>query len=116
MNKTVKKLEKQLIKALTTACETAKSKITGFDWLTHNANHANFPDSLVVRCVFDTQESVVRAKQEKHDEYLVKLIHGELLRAGVLLKSPKRHVIFDSEEACMRDHNGSWKKRLQALH
>ncbi|MGK0307021.1 MAG: hypothetical protein ACI8UG_002783, partial [Gammaproteobacteria bacterium] len=47
MNKTVKKLDNNVIKALTIVCENAKQDIVGFEWLTHSANYANFPGSLV---------------------------------------------------------------------
>lgn len=116
MTKTVKKLDSQVIKALTIACEAAKQQVKGFEWLTHTADYANFPSSLVVRCVFDREANLVAAKQNSQDQLFAKLIHAELLRAGVLLKTPKRHVIFDTEEACMRDHDGSWKQRLKNVH
>lgn len=116
MKKTIKKLDSQVVKALTIACEIAKQKVKGFEWLTHTADYSNFPGSLLVRCVFDTQASLAEVKSNAQDELFVKLIHAELLRVGVLLKSPKRHVLFDTEEACTRDNNGSWKQRLGNLH
>ncbi len=46
--------ERQLVKTLTQACETAKSEMPGFCWLTHDVGYAAFPASLQVIWVFDT--------------------------------------------------------------
>lgn len=112
MNKTVKKLDQNVIKALTIVCESAKLEVTGFEWLTHSANYANFPASLVVTCVFDTNQSLEAAKLAQQDQSLRKQIQQQLLKAGILLKDARRHVLFDSEEACLLEHNGNWKRRL----
>jgi hypothetical protein len=116
MNKTVKKLEKNLIRALTSACEQLKQDVVGFDWLTHTANYANFPNSLVVRCVFDTEQNLESAKLAAQDALMIKRIHSALLNAGILLKMPKQHVVFDTEEACAREHQGDWNKRINYAH
>jgi hypothetical protein len=112
MNKTIKKLENNLIRALTIACEQAKESIEGFDWLTHTADYANFPASLHVICIFDTDASLKAALASAGDASMVKLIHNALLKAGILLKTPKRHITFDTEQACEREHQGNWKKRM----
>ncbi|WP_232964676.1 MULTISPECIES: hypothetical protein [Pseudomonas] len=39
-------IERRLIISLIEACETAKSEITGFDWLTHTVDHSALPKSL----------------------------------------------------------------------
>jgi hypothetical protein len=116
MNKTIKKLEKNLVQALTSACDNIKQDVNGFDWLTHSANYANFPASLVVRCVFDTEQNLETAKSAKLDELMIKRIHSALLNAGILLKTPKCHVVFDTEEACERQHQGDWNKRMNYAH
>lgn len=112
MNKTVKKLDQNVIKALTIVCENAKLQVDGFEWLTHTANYANFPASLLITCVFDTSQSLETAKLNQQDQILRRLIQTQLLKAGVLLKDVRRHVLYDSEEACGLEHNGNWKKRL----
>jgi hypothetical protein len=48
----------------------------------------------------------------EQDIELRKQIQKQLLKAGVLLKNAKRHVLFDSEQACLLEHNGDWKRRL----
>ncbi len=109
---TIKKLDDNVVKALTKVCEEAKKNVEGFDWLTHRADYSNFPGSLVVTCVFLTDQQVSQAKVESRDAYLRKLIHKHLLKVGILLKDPRRNVFFDSEEACTAGHGGDWDKRL----
>lgn len=112
MNKTVKKLDNNVVKALTIACENAKQEIVGFEWLTHSANYSNFPGSLVVTCVLDNQESLDVLLAQQKDQELRKQIQKQLLKAGILLKDVRRHVFFDTEQACLLEHNGDWKRRL----
>ncbi|GAA6183270.1 MULTISPECIES: Fis family transcriptional regulator [Alteromonadaceae] len=113
---TVKKLDENTVKALTKVCEEAKRTVQGFDWLTHTADYSNFPSSLVITCVFLTEQQVIDAKAQQQDAYLRKLIHKQLLKVGILLKNPKHNVFFDSEEACAMSHQGNWDKRLRLFH
>lgn len=114
MNKTVKKIDNNVIKALTLVCEQAKQQVAGFEWLTHSADYANFPSSLVITCVFDTEQSLHHMQKKQQDLWFQKSIHSQLLKAGILLKDARRNVFFDSEEACLLAHNGDWKRRLAA--
>lgn len=98
MKKTIKKLDNQIINALTRACEAAKDRFPDFAWLTHTADYADFPGSLRVRCVFKTKAALMILKQLEEEGIIVKIIHAELLKIGVLLKTPKRHIIFASKE------------------
>lgn len=107
-SKTEKKIDKNVRLALTSACEQFLEDVQGFQWLTHQANYTNFPASLLITCVFDTQEY-----QEQVDASVIhKLLQSKLLKIGVKLKAPKQQVIFDSEEACARENDGEWEKRL----
>ncbi|WP_194756662.1 hypothetical protein [Aliidiomarina indica] len=62
MRKTDKKLDNQIVKALTGVCEASKNDVSGFDWLTHEVNYQRFPDSLVITLVFteSTPEAVLQ--------------------------------------------------------
>lgn len=113
---TIKKLDDNVVKALTKVCEEAKQSVEGFDWLTHRADYSNFPASLMVTCVFLSEQHIVQLKADSRDAYLRKLIHKHLLKVGILLKDPRRNVFFDSEEACSTGHGGDWDKRLTAIH
>ncbi|GAC14871.1 hypothetical protein [Aliiglaciecola lipolytica] len=116
MKSTVKKLDDNTVKALTKVCEQAKSTISGFDWLTHRADFSNFPNSLVITCVFLNEQQIVDAKANQHDAYLRKLIQSQLLKVGIVLKDVRRNVFFDSEEACQIGHQGDWARRLSSFH
>ncbi|WP_296053778.1 Fis family transcriptional regulator [uncultured Alteromonas sp.] len=112
MKKTIKKLDNNVVKALTLACETAKDWQIGFVWLTHTARYEQFPGSLMVTCVFEHDEDVRKLTIEENDKKLRQLIQQHLLKVGIKVKDIRRHVCFDSEESCEREHNGDWQKRL----
>lgn len=113
MKKTVKKLDDSVVKALTKVCELAKYEIPGFEWITHTIQYDNFPASLVVICVFDTQASLDSAQLAELDVYLRRQIQRQLLKVGVKLKDARHHVRYDSEEACDAQHQGNWQLRLK---
>ncbi len=115
MKKTIKKLDNNVIKALTTACEIAKDWDIGFEWLTHSAKYDNFPGSLLVTCVFSIDAEITLAQQDGNDKRLRKLIQQHLLKAGIKLKDSRHHVRYDSEESCLREDDGNWQKRLARL-
>ncbi|MEP0071552.1 MAG: Fis family transcriptional regulator [Marinomonas sp.] len=119
MKKSDKKLEKGLREALTRICDEALESVPGFVWITHLVNFNRFPDSLKVVCVFETDDGLSNACKAKHDERLRHVIANELKTVGVTLKNQNRQVVFDTEEACQRSHDGKWGERLtpiQTLH
>jgi len=113
LNKTTQKIDNNVCKALTLACEIFTAEIDGFTWLTHRANYTNFPASLVVTCIFEIDAEVNAIKENKQDEYFREIIQKQLLKVGVVLKSVRHNVHFDSEESCLREHNGQWPERLK---
>lgn len=115
MKKTVKKLDNNVVKALTLACETAKDWDIGFEWLTHSARYDHFPGSLMVTCVFNIDAEVSQAEQQGDEKRMRQLIQQQLLKAGIRLKDSRHHVRFDSEESCLREDNGNWQQRLTRL-
>jgi len=115
MRKSDKKIDKQLCVVLTHVCETALKKVTGFQWLTHLVNYANFPQSLQVVCVFDTEEHLESYLASKQNQQLVLLIQTEFDQLGIKLKSINKHVSYDTEEACSMQHNGNWASRLATI-
>ena len=112
MKKSDKKLENTLIKALTKVCEAAQNDVNGFKWLTHFANYNNFPDSLAVVCVFDTNADLLRAMRETKDHYLRNLIQENLAAAGIRFTATSQRVTFDTEQACLEEHDGKWNDRF----
>jgi len=112
LNKTSQKIDNNICKALTIACESSLHDVSGFVWLTHRANYTNFPASLVITCVFATDSEIDVMKTQQQDELLRNTIQQQLLKVGVVVKNIKQQVHFDSEEACTKMHDGQWDRRL----
>lgn len=114
MQKTVKKLDNNVIRALTNVCELAKREVPGFQWITHTASYDRFPASLAVICVFDTQASLKQAQVQEHDVYLRRQVQSQLIKVGIKLKDARHQVRYDSEQACEAQNNGNWQQRLKS--
>lgn len=99
MNKANKQCDKKIVKALTRICESAKFELEGFVWLTHTVNYTDFPNSLIVYCVFDTQEHVTAARAGGQSKVLSSRINQGLEEIGVLSAQVTVKVVFDSEQA-----------------
>ncbi|MEI6895787.1 MAG: Fis family transcriptional regulator [Colwellia sp.] len=112
LSKTNQKIDNNLCHALTIVCESSLHAVAGFVWLTHRANYTNFPASLVITCVFNTDEEIEVMKAQQQDALLCLSIQRQLLKIGVVVKNIKQCVRFDSEEACNRQHQGQWEQRL----
>ena len=116
MRKTDKKTENQLRLVLTDACETALKEIDGFQWLTHLVEYSDFPTSLKIICIFDTNENLAvylsKSASKSAGGELKSLIQKKLQGMGVSIKNIDRHVKFDTEENCEKEHNGKWQNRL----
>ena len=97
-SKTEKKIDNNIRLALTTACELFLDDISGFQWLTHHANYSNFPASLSITCVFDTDERQDQADQNGDLTKMRKMIQTKLLKIGIKLKAPKQQIDFECEE------------------
>ncbi|MFP3924166.1 MULTISPECIES: hypothetical protein [Pseudomonas] len=105
------RIERRLIATLTEACETAKSEIKGFTWLTHTADLNALADTLKVIWVFETRADKQRAQLEAKAR-IFELTAIALNEACIDLKLSDRNVRLDSEEECQRAHEGNWQKRL----
>lgn len=113
MKKTDKKIEKNLVAALTRVCDAALESVAGFQWLTHTVSYSRFPDSLSVICVFDTVEALDNASASDGIDTLYRLISTELKAIDIQIRDVKKHVRFDTEEACEAEHGGKWNQRLR---
>jgi hypothetical protein len=112
LSKTNQKIDNNICKALTIACESSLHEVAGFVWLTHRVNYTNFPASLVITCVFSTNEEVTAMTVQQQDEVLRLSIQKQLVKVGVVVKNINQCVRFDSEEACQVKHQGEWEARL----
>lgn len=112
LSKTQKKIDNNVRIALTACCDESLKDIPGFQWLTHQADYANFPASLLITCVFDKKSEQQEAQENGQALALQKLIQSKLLKIGVRFKKIDAQILLDSEEACTLDHNGEWPIRL----
>jgi hypothetical protein len=118
MKKTDKILENTLVTLLTKVCEQSLKSIDGFQWLTHlsgksGVRYKDFPRTLTIICVFDTQEQVSKLLTSPNHQYLVSTIVEQLKSAGIQLPNAQKQIKFDSEEACNKEHAGNWNRRLK---
>lgn len=114
-SKTQKKTDSKIRAELTLICEDALKDLPGFRWITHQADYSNFPASLLMICVFDTEENKQAAVANEKYSGIKKCIHSKLLKIGVVLKHVDKQVMADSEEACECEHEGDWQERLKAI-
>ena len=109
MRKTDKKIDNAIRAALTEACDEALEKHAGFLWLTHFVNYQDFPDSLSIVCIFDTNKQLSKANLNE----LRAIIKAKLTSIEIKVNSIHQHVIFDTEENCEKENNGNWKERFK---
>jgi len=105
------RIERRLIATLTDACETAKSEIKGFTWLTHTADLNALAQTLKVTWVFETLADRKLAETTAKVRIL-ELTAIALKEADIDLVPSDRTVRLDSEEECQRTQGGNWHKRL----
>ena len=115
MRKTDKKLDNQLRIVLTDVCEDMLKRVDGFQWLTHLVNYSNFPKSLKVVFIFDTNENLHSFQSHKEKSEVIKQVDEKLADIGVKLNNINLHVVFDTEENCDRDNAGNWNRRLDSV-
>ncbi|MGE8068143.1 hypothetical protein [Pseudomonas sp. NPDC089569] len=106
------RIERCLIATLTEACETAKTEIEGFCWLTHTADTNAFVQTLKVTWVFDTLANKQLAQTSTRKARVFELTATALNEANIDLRPSDHSVRFDSEEECQRSHGGDWSRRL----
>jgi len=98
MRKSDKKLDNQLCRILTEACETLQEKQPGFVWLTHQADYKRFPESLMITCVFDTVDSQQQALQPESQQLVGQILQQNLSEMGLYILHIHKHFQLDNEE------------------
>ena len=92
-------IERELIRSLTLACETAKSEIVGFQWLTHDVDYEPFPQSLRVTWMFDNEANRARALSSPDKARMLALTQVAFDEVGISVSSVAEHVAFSVEQA-----------------
>jgi len=111
MNRNQKKIESAIVKALNDVCEILKDEYSGFSWLTHFVDYSNFPQSLKLVFVFDTQISLKKAKNEALFKTIFELTESRLKRESVTVKHIDKAVFFDTEEKGADFGDASWCRK-----
>lgn len=112
MRKSDKKLDNQLRALLMYVCETALKDTKGFQWLTHSVNYDQFPASLRLTCVFDTDEQLSAYLGSSGKLRLLNLMQDAFKGTPFAIKKLEKHIRYDTEERCAREHQGNWARRL----
>lgn len=108
MRKTDRRTDNQLRKVLTEVCDLALESYEGFQWITHFANYNNFPASLSVMCIYDTNEQLKKADVNG----LRDIILEKLLSIDISAKDKRGLISFDTEENCRNQNGGNWDQRF----
>lgn len=90
--------ERELIRTLTLACETAKSEIVGFQWLTHEVDYECFPQSLRVTWMFDSEAHKAHALAGSDKARMLALTLAAFDEVGISVSSIAEHVAFAVEQ------------------
>ncbi|ERM58260.1 Fis family transcriptional regulator [Vibrio cyclitrophicus] len=112
MRKSDKKIENQIRDVLNDVCEDTLKGFDGFLWVTHSVNFSSFPQSLKIVCVFDTNQDRANFLEGGGQQEVSVTIQKAFSQVGITWKNIDKHVSFDTQENCDRDHQGKWNKRL----
>ncbi len=96
MSKTTKKLNDRLLLVLKKLTLQAKEELEGLVSVSHTVQFDLFPGSLLVNCVFETDEFLDKAKSS--EKLYQKKLHNMLMKQGILLKEAKRNLKFGVKE------------------
>ncbi|WP_434763655.1 Fis family transcriptional regulator [Vibrio fortis] len=112
MRKSDKKIENQIRDVLTNVCEGTLKGFDGFLWVTHTVNFSSFPQSLKIVCVFDTNQDRTNFLEGSGQQKVAAVVQSAFNQVGIKLKNPDKHISYDTQENCDRDHQGKWNLRL----
>lgn len=94
MKKTHKKIENNLHKRLTIACENIKDLTPSLSWLTHNVNYDNFPQSLSINCYIINKESINLIENSNLDLMIKQIIKNQLKLIGIDNFNVNKQIIY----------------------
>jgi hypothetical protein len=114
MRKTDKKKDNQVRLVLTSVCESALKDFVGFQWLTHLVNYTDFPKSLKVVCVFDTNDNLNSFMENNCNHRLNALIQKKFSDIDISVNNIANHISYDTEEDCEKNNNGKWPDRISS--
>lgn len=95
VTKTDKKIDNAIRIALTSICESAKSEISGFKWLSHQVNFAKVNQTLTIRFMFDSHEDLNKARAEGLISKLIVSTEQELALDNIVLANAMKQCRFE---------------------
>lgn len=108
MNKSDKKTEKQIVKALNTACDSLMGDVEGFCWLTHFVDYANVSQSLRIVVVFDTDQALSDADASGLRKTISALVVKQLENHAIVIVDSEKTIHFDTEQQGADVNNTHW--------
>jgi len=97
MKKTHKKIENNLHKTLTVACEKIKDETNLFSWLTHDVNYDSFPQSLMISCCLVDKDILASIEGSKLDHFIKQTIKQQLSVTGINNFNVNKQVQYINE-------------------
>ena len=98
MRKTDKKTDNRLRLFLTDICEDFMKDFDGFLWLTHEADYDNFPQSLRITFVFNSQVNLDGFLASHGYPKLVTKLEKELGQMQIRFKRVQDQIAFTVEQ------------------
>lgn len=83
--------------------------------MTHSVNFSSFPQSLKIVCIFDTNQDRTNFLSGEGQQSVSGAIQQAFNQVGIQLKSIDKHISYDTQENCDRDHQGSGTRGFSAL-
>ncbi|XPF95203.1 hypothetical protein ACM9HF_04085 [Colwellia sp. RE-S-Sl-9] len=91
-SKTTKKLQNKLDSTIEKLKVLLQEELIGFSDINFTVKFDNFPNSLLIHCVFDNEENLSTAKAI--ESTYQKKLHQLLFKQGILLKNSSHNLAF----------------------
>ncbi len=95
MRKSDKKVENLIRNVLTEVCEDTLKGSDGFLWVTHTVQFSNFPQSLKIVCVFETNQDRAEFLVGEGQQHVSATIQKAFDKVGVQLKNASKQISYE---------------------
>ncbi len=95
MRKSDKKVENLIRNVLTEVCEDTLKGYDGFLWVTHTVQFSNFPQSLKIVCVFETNQDRAEFLVGEGQQHVSTTIQKAFDKVGVELKNASKQISYE---------------------
>ena len=94
MKKTHKKIENNLTKALTKACEGIKDEVEGLNWLTHTVNYDAVERTLMISCYFESADVISHILASKQGSEIRAVIKNSLASINITSFNETKQITY----------------------